>query len=437
MTQSNNVNDHHNKDGELFRHANFRWLFSGALISQLGDQFTLIALPWLVLTVTGDTVALGTVLALLSIPRALFILVGGALVDRYSPKAVLMLTKHVNTILLGSLAILVYYGLWNLWLIYGLALAIGLATAFSLPSATSIMPHVMPREVLGKANGMMMGARQLSMFAGPLIAGMLIAVFGDGRSDTPDTTGIALAFALDALSFAVSAWTLSKVGIKPSGVATGASSPAAAQPVWKSVKAGLRYCWDDASLRVCFCYWAAVAFFISGPVQVALPVLAHKVGSDAAAFGLLAGAYGAGSLLGMVVSGVRPGLRIGSFGTTVLLIDAIIGLLFIPLGLIGAVWQGVALLLAVGLLGGFLQVNIYTWLQRRVAPAMLGRTMALFMFIVMGIAPMSASITGWLLRSIGLRELFMACGGMLIAIALSTFALSGMRTVTDHAFEPR
>jgi MFS family permease len=418
-----------NPRGALFADRNFRWLFAGALVSQLGDQFTLIALPWLVLKMTGDTLVLGTVLAALSVPRALFLFIGGALVDRYSPKRVLMLTKHVNTVLLAALAVMVLLGQVQLWLVYGLALAIGLATAFSLPSGTSIMPHVMPRELLGPANGVMMGVRQLTMFAGPLLAGLLIALFGDGHGTVRDAAGLGLAFAFDAFSFALSAWTLSRVATRP------LSAPAAqtGQSVWQSVAAGLRYCWNDASLRVCFCYWGAVAFFISGPIQVAMPVLASHVGQDAAAFGLLAGAYGAGTLFGMMFSGMRPGFRIGSFGTTILLFDGIIGLLFIPLGMIHTTWQGVALLLASGTLGGFLQVNVYTWLQRHVAPAMLGRTMALFMFIFMGVAPMSSSLTGWLMRSVSLPQLFAVSGGLLVAIVLLTFGLSGMRAVSDRS----
>ncbi|UUZ55217.1 hypothetical protein LP419_05190 [Massilia sp. H-1] len=80
----------------------------GGLISALGDQFTLIALPWLVLTTTGDALTLGLVIALMSVPRALFILVGGALVDRYSPKSVLMLSKFANALLLAILTVLVF-----------------------------------------------------------------------------------------------------------------------------------------------------------------------------------------------------------------------------------------------------------------------------------------------------------------------------------------
>jgi MFS family permease len=416
--------------GALFRNRNFRWLFSGSLISQVGDQCTLIALPWLVLKMTGDPLALGTVMAIMGVPRALLILVGGAVVDRYSPKRVLMLSKLASAKLLAVLAALSLGGHPGLHQVYALALAVGIATAFSLPSATAILPTVMPRALLAQANGVMMGVRQAALFAGPLLAGALIALFGGAAAG--DVTGTGIAFGLDAVSFAVSAWTLARV--RPNAEPAAAAVTATArQSVWQSIGAGLRYCWRDDSLRVCFCYWAAVAFFITGPIQVAMPVLASHVGGSASAYGMLAGAYGAGTLVGMLVCGMRPGWRIGSFGTTILVVDAAVGLLFMPLGSIVALWQGIALLLCVGALGGFLQVNIFVWLQRHVAPAMLGRSMALFMFIFLGIAPMSSSITGWAMRGISLQQLFAASGGLLVAIVLLAFALSGMRAVADAA----
>ena len=413
---------------KLFNNRNFRWLFPSSLISQLGDQFTLIALPWLVLRMTGDTLVLGTMLAVMTIPRALFILAGGAIVDRYSPRKVLMLTKYANTLLLGLLATTVLNGEPALWQVYMLALAIGLATAFSLPSGTSILPTLIPSEMLQQANGAMMGVRQLASFAGPLLAGLLIMFFGDGKGEVKSYTGIGLAFAIDAFSFALTAWLLSKTIPLSSAGSVALSTE---QSLWTSVAEGLRYCWNDRNLRICFCYWAAMAFFITGPVQVAMPVLADHVGSNAGAYGLLAGAYGAGTLVGMIFSTVKPGWRIGSFGTTILTLDAAVGLLFIPLGLIDATWKGVALLLVIGSLGGFLQVNIFTWLQRYTAPRMLGRTMALFMFIFMGIAPLSSSLTGWVMRSISLQTLFAVSGGLLLLIVLVTFVSSGMRRVTD------
>lgn len=74
-----------NPMGRVMGLRDFRLLFSGATTSLLGDQFTLIATPWLVLQLTNDPMALGTVLALEGIPRALFMLLGGAITDRISP----------------------------------------------------------------------------------------------------------------------------------------------------------------------------------------------------------------------------------------------------------------------------------------------------------------------------------------------------------------
>src|SRR5215468_5554311 len=77
---------------------NFRLLWIGEGISLLGDQFYLIALPWLVLQLTGSALALGTVLALASIPRALFMLIGGAFVDRYSPRSVMFASNFARLV---------------------------------------------------------------------------------------------------------------------------------------------------------------------------------------------------------------------------------------------------------------------------------------------------------------------------------------------------
>jgi MFS family permease len=414
----------------LMRDPSYRWMIAGGAISMLGDQFTLLAMPWLVLNLTGgDTFMLGVVIALASIPRALFILVGGALVDRYSPKRVLMLTKHVNTALLTLLAALVMTNALTLPMLCVLSLAIGLSSAFSIPSATSMTPQVVPREHLAAANGMMMVLRQFSMFAGPLLAGTLIALAGNAAAGgLRDALGLGLVFLFDAFSFAVSAWTLSKVQILPS---MAAMQGASTQNVLHSVAEGLRYCWNDHSLRTCFTYWAAVAFFVSGPIMVAIPVLATQLSHGALSLGLLVGANGFGTLIGALALNINPKLRIGRVGLAMLTIDGVIGALFMPLGLINATWQGVALLFVIGTLGGFLQVTVFTWLMRHTAPPMMGRTMAMFMFIFMGVAPMSAALTGWLMRYVTLTQIFAGAGAMLVTSVLIAFATSRIRTISD------
>lgn len=421
-----------NKSGKpsaaLFKDRNFRWLFSGAVVSNMGDQFTLIALPWLVLKMTNDPFALGMVLALVGIPRALFILIGGAMVDRHSPKQVLMLSKHFNTLLLGVLGVLVLSGELQLWMVYCLAAAIGIASAFSFPSAMAIMPHVVSPAQLPMANSIMNGMRQLTMAAGPVLAGLLIAFSGTSTSqETANLQGVGIAFLLDAFSFALSAWTLHRVAMRQNAPPEKTGNHA---HVLKSVYEGLQFCWRDSSLRSLFLYVAVVGLFIIGPLQVAIPVLATKLGS-AAAFGLLMGAHGAGTLVGMIMSGAKPNWRAGNLGSTILLLDCLVGALFIPMGYINMTWQGMALLLLIGAFAGFIQLAVLTWMQLRVPLPMMGRTMSLLMFVFMGIAPVSAAITGWVMRSITLEQLFVSCGALLIGIVLIAFAISPMRSISE------
>ncbi|MGH8399392.1 MAG: MFS transporter, partial [Gammaproteobacteria bacterium] len=113
----------------VFSNRNFNLLFGGSSISALGDQFTLVALPWLVLKLTGDPAALGIVLAVMALPRAVFMLIGGAVVDRMSPRRVLLGARAANAVCIAVLALLVLTGGIHMWMIYLLALGIGLSTA--------------------------------------------------------------------------------------------------------------------------------------------------------------------------------------------------------------------------------------------------------------------------------------------------------------------
>jgi MFS family permease len=412
----------------LLRDPNFAWLMSGGVISALGDQFTMIALPWLVLQLTGDPLALGMMVALLGVPRAVLILFGGALVDRYSPKRVLMLTKHVNTVLLGLLAALVLSGRATLPLVTALAIVLSLASAFSIPAGTSMLPMAIARERLTAANALMMAVRQVTMLAGPLLAGLLFALAGDGSGGMQDARGLGLAFAFDAFSFALSAWTLAKVRPLP------VEAPAKArEPVLRSVGAGLAALWRDTTLRTAFLYWGLCSCVAGGVMQVAMPLLASERLHGAAALGLLMGAQGAGALGGMALSGIIGRRRLGNLGLTLLLADGLAGLLIMPMGTITASWQGMLLIAAMGVLGGYIQVAVFTWIQQRVAPHMLGRMMAIFMFVFMGLAPLAAAAAGWLASMVSLSTLFVGAGLCLSVTALAAWLFTPMARLTDTA----
>jgi hypothetical protein len=282
-----------------------------------------------------------------------------------------------------------------------------------------MLPQVVAASQLQAANGLMLAMRQVTFFLGPLLAGLVVATGSDAR-------GLAWAFGLDALSFAVTLWTLSQVKVRPLQVL-------GRQSLMASMVEGIRHCWRDVPLRSCLLYWSALALLILGPVHIALPVLAARAPTlGAAAFGIMLGAHGAGTLLGMALAGLRPHWRLGTLGTTMLAVDAAVGLLFMPLGSVQQAWQGAVLLLVSGVLGGFMHVAVFSWIQHRVPPTMLGRAMGLFMFIFMGLVPLSAAATGWLMRDLALQALFAGCGGALVMLAALAYALTPVRGLRDR-----
>ncbi len=412
----------------LLRDANFRWMMGGALVSALGDQFTMIALPWLVLTMTGDALTLGLVIALMSVPRALFMLVGGALVDRYSPKSVLMLSKFANAILLAMLAALVLLGQPALPAVCALALGLGLASAFSIPSGTSLLPHVVAPALVARANGMLMGVRQVTMLSGPLLAALVFALFGDGSGAGDSGNGMAIAFGFDAFTFLFTAWTLSKVrALHAPPRSVGAA------PMLRAIGDGVSMVWNDTTLRSCMLYWAVCALVVGGMMQVALPVLANTRLEGASALGVLMGVHGAGTLAGMALTGWLGKVRIGTFGTTILIADGVSGLVLLPMGLVESTWHAAAVLVLLGVIGGCMQVAVFSWIQQRVPRAMLGRAMSIFMFIFMGLAPLSAALAGLLLTILSLGQMFAGAGLFLVAYAGLAFIFTNISRIADPA----
>ena len=110
----------------IFGLGDFRRLFAAVTTSHLGDQFALIATPWLVMQMTGDPLMLGIVLALEGGPRALFMLIGGAVTDRFSPRLVLMASDIARLLLATLMAVAVLSGVVALWMVLIFALGFGL-----------------------------------------------------------------------------------------------------------------------------------------------------------------------------------------------------------------------------------------------------------------------------------------------------------------------
>lgn len=409
---------------------NFRLLWIGEGISLLGDQFYMIALPWLVLQLTGSALAMGTVLAMAGIPRALFMLLGGAITDRFSPKAVMIWSNTVRMSFVALLAALVLTGSIELWMLYALALVFGLADAFFFPAQTTIVPELVKKDDLQAANSIIQGTGQLSLFLGPVLAGAMIAILDGGGSTiagtaVPDMSGIGAAFAIDALSFVASITCLMSMRIKRSGEAQEQSKQQSG--VLSSIGECLSYVWKDSSFRIWFIFIAAINLLATGPFSVGIPVLAHdRFVEGAAAFGIVMSAYGAGSLVGIISAGALPKLPSDRLGKVLMLVSLSVGIGVVLMGLVGNLYLLALVAMAVGTSNGYIVIQFVTWLQSNTPEAMLGRVMGLLMFAVVGLSPVSNAIAG---AAITLSEtgLFVVAGSLMTALCVGALLMPSVR----------
>ena len=404
-------------------------------MSMLGDQFTIIATPWLVLKLTADPFSVGTTVALSAGQRLLFLLVGGTLVDQYSPKTVLLIARYVNTIVLGTFACLVLSGNVNLWEVYVFALATGTTSAFSYPASRSIVPQIVAVDQIQVANSIMDALRQIAMIAAPVVAGLLIATLGDGRIEGTqlNARGLGVAYLFDAFTFVVSSLTLLQVSIRSRDTA---ADKGVRPSLLKLLSEGIRYCWSNLALRALLLYAVMINLCVNGPVTVAIPVLALEKGRSVASLGVLTSAYAAGMLIGIVSAGFFPKMVERRLGTFILSIDFIVGLMLIPMGYIVSVWQGGILLFIIGTLAGFMQVAVPSWLQKIAIGSMIGRVLSLFMLVPSGIGPLSGLLSGWFMRSVTVAQLFVGAGILLSGIALLFWVASPFRRILDAAGSP-
>ena len=147
----------------------------GESISVFGNFFMLIALAWVVLEATGSGLALGTVMMAAAIPRAVFMLFGGVVSDRLSPRLVMLVSNTAQGVLVALLAFLVFAGTVELWHLYILMVIFGIVGAFFLPAMMTMIPRLVSKDRLEAANSLVIATSQLSAFIGPASAGFVVA----------------------------------------------------------------------------------------------------------------------------------------------------------------------------------------------------------------------------------------------------------------------
>ena len=423
MTQTTETITPRNPMARVLSQPDFRLLFSGAATSLLGDQFALIATPWLVLQLTGDPLTLGVVLALEGIPRAAFMLIGGAITDRLSPRAIMISADVVRFILTTLMAFVVFTGLVQVWMLYVFGLGFGLVAGFAIPAENSIVPMLVKEEDLQAGNSLMMGITQLVGFIGPSVAGILIG--GYSKSDL----GIGLAFTVDSISFAVSAVCLWLIRSLKQGDPT--QNAPEKENIWASILTGMKYVWTDAGMRLMFLIIAAVNMLLVGPLLVGIPVLAdQRLPEGAVAFGLLMSAYAGGNLFGYLAAGSLPRPTGVILRLIVLLLLGGFGLVIGALAFIPSTWVDFALMLLLGLGNGYIAIILFTWMQVRTPKVMLGRVMSILVFASTGLVPVSQAASG-VISKWDLNLLFIAAGISILLLTLWSAFQPGLKTFSE------
>jgi MFS family permease len=394
----------------------YRLLWAGQGISHLGDQFHVVALPFLVFTLTPDPLQLGIVMALAGIPRAVLMLVGGAFADRHSPRTIMLVSDAIRFLLSVGLAVACLTGTAQLWMVYALALAFGIVSGFFLPAAEAALPRVLEERQLEGGNALMMAVTQVAGFVGPMAAGSMIALFGQhvlaGRQ-VASMTGIGVAFGIDAVSFAVSAACLLLMAVIP------ALGGGADQHPLHAVGEGLRFMVSRPGFRWMMGMTTVANFMLMGPLTVGVPVLAQSRWAEGiAGYGFVLAAYAIGNLGGMVAAGSLPRPRARTFSAVVVGLFIGFGVVIASLAFLTSAWVAVALMVALGLGNGYIAVTIISLLQRLTPKELLGRVMSALMLAMVGLAPISQAAAGVLVK-LGAPMLFVPAGAGIAVMGLA------------------
>ena len=268
---------------------NFRLLFGGQATSFVGDGMIPVAISFAVLELTGSVADVGFVFAARLAPLAAFLLIGGVVADRLPRRGVMVAADVVRFISQAVLALLLLAGTAELWHAL-LAQAIhGTASAFFMPAVTGIVPQTVSARWLQQANALRWSASSAGSVAGPALAGLLVATVGAGA-----------AIAVDAATFAVSAAFLVALRLGP-------AESGQAQGMLGDLLAG----WNDFRSRTWLVFANVVAALgnalVIAPFLVIGPAVADEALGGAGAWGLIAAAFGGGSILGgLVALRLRP-----------------------------------------------------------------------------------------------------------------------------------
>jgi MFS family permease len=381
---------------DILRQRNFLLLFLGQATSTIGDRIVYVALA-LYVTDIGSPTDVGIVLAAATFPLVAFLLFGGVWADRLPRHKVMIVTDLARFVLHAVLAALIFTDAIEIWHIVVIEALFGTAEAFFRPAYTGLVPQTVPEERIQDAKAATGALETVAEFAGPALATALVLGLGAGW-----------AFALDALTFLVSAAFLVAVRPRERGTAEARTS----------VARELREGWVEVRTRawvwVTLVVFSLALLLCFAPYTTLGPTVAEEHYGSTGVYGLLAAATGVGTMGGAVLGfRLRPRhpMRIG-----------MICVVFWPAVTVGfaaglTLWLLVPLFLAVGVGLALFGVWWETALAERIPPSRLSRVSSYDWMMSLALLPVGYLLAGPLGEALG-ESALLAIGSGLATRAL-------------------
>lgn len=398
------------------RNREFRWFFSGRLVSLLGSSMAPVALAFAVLGSSHRASDLGVALAARSVPLVLFLLVGGVVADRFSRRTVLLVSNLGAAVTQGAVAVLLISGGFHLAAIAALEFLNGVLSAFTSPALRGIVPQLVDSAQRQRANSLLGSAKNAASILGPSVSGVVVVAVGGGW-----------AIAVDAVSYLAAAVCLARVQLPPQARGTG-SPPGFFRELregWTGFRALTWVCTIVLAFAVTNCIYVGV-WNVLGPTIATATVGAASWGTvlSVRAVGVLAASAAMYRLA--TVRSLAVGLLCFALGSLPMIVLGLWGTLYLllPAALLAGAGQGV------------MAIVWETSLQDRVAPTMLSRIAAyddLVSFIAVPVGQVSVAPFA---SAFGQTQV-MVVGGVLFGVAavMPVFFRSVRRPVPGHLAE--
>jgi MFS family permease len=390
----------------------FAFLWGGMTVSFIGDGIYTIAIAWQTYDLSESPSALAAVGIAWSLPQMVLLLASGVLSDRIDRRHLMIAGDVIRGLAIGTIGALSIAGALTMPRLIALIVVYGAGQAIFGPAFSSIVPTIVPDDLLVEANSLGQFVRPVAWtLIGPVVGGVLIAGVGVGG-----------AFVADATTFAFSALMI--VAMRTRHVARFEGERPSA---WADLKEGFGYV-----RRTTWLWVAMVAATVSllatwGPWEVLVPhVVRFDLGGSAAALGLVFGAGGVGALVAALAMGQRG--RLPRRAVTILYVSWAIGMLMTAgFGLVSEVWQAMAVALVAETCITVLIVIWVTLVQRLVPTELLGRVSSLDWLISTAGVPLSFAVVGPAADAFGVDATLIAAGVLGAAITFAFMFYPGAR----------